>query len=144
MSDKCAVVDWRLQYRISWNLLVPNLSTFFFDNSTHSLPRTTSHKHSRASRLFCAILSQDVSVFEKRMMLYLTWLPLLLESNNLVAGLGRTQEIDIEAWDFDYSFSGIETFAHLPHTKCLINPDEAFDIAIVGAPLYEQLLSCDQ
>lgn len=32
------------------------------------------------------------------------------------------------------SFSGISTFAHLEHTKCLTSPDEAFDIAIIGAP----------
>lgn len=43
--------------------------------------------------------------------------------------------VDIAAWDFDYSFSGIETFAHLPHVKCLTHPDEAFDIAVIGAPL---------
>ncbi|ORY78576.1 arginase family-domain-containing protein [Protomyces lactucae-debilis] len=39
-----------------------------------------------------------------------------------------------DQWDFDWSFSGIETFAHLPHVKCLTHPDEAFDIAIIGAP----------
>jgi len=26
------------------------------------------------------------------------------------------------------------TFAHLPHTKCLINPGESYDFAIVGVP----------
>lgn len=33
-----------------------------------------------------------------------------------------------------YAFSGISTFAHLPHVKCLTNLDEKFDIAIIGAP----------
>lgn len=34
----------------------------------------------------------------------------------------------------DLSFSGISTFARLPHTKCLENQEQLFDIAIVGAP----------
>ncbi|MCJ1300576.1 hypothetical protein MMC08_003373 [Hypocenomyce scalaris] len=37
-------------------------------------------------------------------------------------------------WDYDWSFSGISTFAHLPYVKCLIHPEELFDIAVVGAP----------
>jgi hypothetical protein len=32
-----------------------------------------------------------------------------------------------------WGFSGISTFAHLPHKRCLMEPD-AFDIAILGAP----------
>lgn len=49
------------------------------------------------------------------------------------------------AWDFnDLSFSGItyaflgllwpRTFARLPHVKCLVHPEESFDIAILGCP----------
>jgi len=34
----------------------------------------------------------------------------------------------------DLSFSGVVTFAHLPHHKCLEAPDQAFDIALVGMP----------
>jgi len=37
-------------------------------------------------------------------------------------------------WGTDWSFSGISTFAHLKHVKCLTNPTEQFDIAIIGAP----------
>ncbi|KAI6785518.1 uncharacterized protein J7T54_007161 [Emericellopsis cladophorae] len=37
-------------------------------------------------------------------------------------------------WGTDWSFSGISTFAHLPHFKCLTQPDEDFDIGIIGAP----------
>ncbi|KAF4123240.1 agmatinase [Geosmithia morbida] len=37
-------------------------------------------------------------------------------------------------WGHEWSFSGIATFAHLPHVKCLTNPEEQFDIAIVGVP----------
>lgn len=39
-----------------------------------------------------------------------------------------------DKWGFDYGFTGITTFAHLPHTRCLVNPDEHYDIAIIGAP----------
>jgi agmatinase len=34
----------------------------------------------------------------------------------------------------DLSFSGVNTFAHLPHAKCLIEPEKAFDIALLGIP----------
>lgn len=34
----------------------------------------------------------------------------------------------------DLSFSGINTFAHLPHVRCLNNVSHAFDVAILGAP----------
>ncbi|KAH8166595.1 hypothetical protein CIB48_g1661 [Xylaria polymorpha] len=46
------------------------------------------------------------------------------------------EEIDeLEAkWDTDWAFSGISTFAHLKHVKCLTRPNELFDIAIIGAP----------
>lgn len=33
-----------------------------------------------------------------------------------------------------WPFSGISTFAHLPHFKCLTEPDRSFDIGIIGAP----------
>ncbi|KAF2214991.1 hypothetical protein CERZMDRAFT_82869 [Cercospora zeae-maydis SCOH1-5] len=48
--------------------------------------------------------------------------------------VGETKE-DLDAkWGADWGFSGISTFAHLPHTRCLQNPDQEFDIAILGAP----------
>jgi hypothetical protein len=34
----------------------------------------------------------------------------------------------------DLSFSGITTFAHLPHSRCLDRPDTPFDVAILGVP----------
>lgn len=37
---------------------------------------------------------------------------------------------DIQQW----GFSGISTFAHLNHVKCLTKPDTLFDIAILGVP----------
>jgi len=33
-----------------------------------------------------------------------------------------------------WGFSGISTFAHLPHVRCLQHPEEEYDIAILGAP----------
>lgn len=33
-----------------------------------------------------------------------------------------------------WSFSGISTFAHMRSVKCLIEPEERYDIAVVGAP----------
>ncbi|KAL8707868.1 MAG: hypothetical protein Q9220_007152 [cf. Caloplaca sp. 1 TL-2023] len=37
-------------------------------------------------------------------------------------------------WDFEWAFSGVSTFAHLKHVKCLSNRDVPFDIGIIGAP----------
>ncbi|CDR43768.1 CYFA0S12e04126g1_1 [Cyberlindnera fabianii] len=39
-----------------------------------------------------------------------------------------------DLWGTDWPFAGVNTFAHLPHTKCLLNPDEQFDIALIGMP----------
>ncbi|GAO18860.1 uncharacterized protein UV8b_01775 [Ustilaginoidea virens] len=37
-------------------------------------------------------------------------------------------------WGSEWSFNGIGSFAHLNHVKCLTNPSEKYDIAIVGVP----------
>ncbi|KAL1964999.1 hypothetical protein VTN77DRAFT_6199 [Rasamsonia byssochlamydoides] len=37
-------------------------------------------------------------------------------------------------WEQEWGFSGISTFAHMQAVKCLIEPDERYDIAIIGAP----------
>lgn len=37
-------------------------------------------------------------------------------------------------WNEDWGFSGISTFAHLEHVKCLTHPGRLYDVAIVGAP----------
>lgn len=47
--------------------------------------------------------------------------------------LAELKELE-RKWGTDWSFSGIATFAHLKHVKCLTRPSEKFDIAIVGAP----------
>ncbi|KAK5989070.1 Guanidinobutyrase [Cladobotryum mycophilum] len=39
-----------------------------------------------------------------------------------------------DKWGHEWSYTGIGSFAHLEHVKCLTNPSERFDIAIVGAP----------
>ncbi|KAF1816994.1 Arginase/deacetylase [Eremomyces bilateralis CBS 781.70] len=42
---------------------------------------------------------------------------------------------ELEAkWGNDWAFSGISTFAHLPHVRCLTTPSEPYDIAIIGVP----------
>ncbi|KAI1841236.1 hypothetical protein JX265_010152 [Neoarthrinium moseri] len=37
-------------------------------------------------------------------------------------------------WGIEWAFTGIGSFAHLKYVKCLTNPTELFDIAIIGAP----------
>ncbi|KAI3336725.1 agmatinase [Xylariaceae sp. AK1471] len=39
-----------------------------------------------------------------------------------------------DKWGTDWAFTGISTFAHLKHVKCLTTPTELFDIAVVGCP----------
>jgi len=53
--------------------------------------------------------------------------------NNSPAAQDRKAELK-HLWDFEWSYSGIPTFAHLPYHKCLIEPDVAFDVGIIGAP----------
>lgn len=43
------------------------------------------------------------------------------------------QELE-KLWGFEWSFSGISTFAHLEYKKCLTTPEELFDIGILGVP----------
>jgi hypothetical protein len=40
----------------------------------------------------------------------------------------------LKKWDQEWSFSGIASFAHLKPVKCLIEPEEHYDIAVIGAP----------
>ncbi|KAJ5476173.1 hypothetical protein N7475_001902 [Penicillium sp. IBT 31633x] len=40
----------------------------------------------------------------------------------------------LKKWDQEWTFSGIASFAHLNPVKCLIEPNENYDIAIIGAP----------
>ncbi|RDW74687.1 agmatinase [Aspergillus mulundensis] len=37
-------------------------------------------------------------------------------------------------WNQEWSFSGHASFAHLKPVKCLVEPDEKYDIAVIGAP----------
>ncbi|KAE8163334.1 arginase family-domain-containing protein [Aspergillus tamarii] len=39
-----------------------------------------------------------------------------------------------QKWDFDWGYSGISTFGHLPHKRCLADPSIPFDIAVLGIP----------
>ncbi|PGH26914.1 agmatinase [Polytolypa hystricis UAMH7299] len=45
----------------------------------------------------------------------------------------RRQEL-LAKWEQEFTFTGISTFAHLPHVKCLLDPSVTYDIAIIGAP----------
>ncbi|KAJ5195256.1 Ureohydrolase [Penicillium cinerascens] len=40
----------------------------------------------------------------------------------------------LKKWDQEWSFTGIASFAHLKPVKCLIEPTENYDIAVIGAP----------
>ncbi|BFZ56054.1 hypothetical protein PYCC9005_003096 [Savitreella phatthalungensis] len=46
----------------------------------------------------------------------------------------RYRDDDTSKWDINWSYAGIETFAHLEHVPGLLQPDRAFDIGIVGVP----------
>ncbi|KAI5781256.1 agmatinase, mitochondrial precursor, partial [Geopyxis carbonaria] len=37
-------------------------------------------------------------------------------------------------WNYDYPFSGLASFAHLPYHTCILDPDLHYDIAILGLP----------
>ncbi|KAL1957179.1 hypothetical protein VTO42DRAFT_6213 [Malbranchea cinnamomea] len=45
----------------------------------------------------------------------------------------RREEL-LKKWNQEWGFAGISTFAHLPHVKCLLEPSELYDIAVIGAP----------
>ncbi|OJK00017.1 hypothetical protein ASPACDRAFT_120018 [Aspergillus aculeatus ATCC 16872] len=40
----------------------------------------------------------------------------------------------LKKWDQEFTFSGIASFAHMKPVKCLVEPDERYDIAVIGAP----------
>ncbi|KAG7881172.1 hypothetical protein KL938_003302 [Ogataea parapolymorpha] len=39
-----------------------------------------------------------------------------------------------QLWGEDWPFNGIQTFAHLNYTKCLVDPETSFDIGVIGVP----------
>ncbi|KAI4133363.1 MAG: hypothetical protein LQ338_000263 [Usnochroma carphineum] len=55
------------------------------------------------------------------------------ELNPLPSGPGAEDELH-RKWDHEWAFSGVSTFAHLKHVKCLSNRDVPFDIGVIGAP----------
>ncbi|KAL2036512.1 hypothetical protein N7G274_010742 [Stereocaulon virgatum] len=55
------------------------------------------------------------------------------EQDPLPPGPDSAEELH-KKWDHEWSFSGISTFAHLKHVKCLSDRDTPFDIGIIGAP----------
>jgi agmatinase len=48
--------------------------------------------------------------------------------------LNNHSEDTISRWKSGYSFTGIQTFAHLRHVQCLVEQEEPFDIAVIGVP----------
>ncbi|KAL9126993.1 MAG: hypothetical protein Q9217_004049 [Psora testacea] len=55
------------------------------------------------------------------------------EQQPLSSGPEGVEEL-YRRWDFEWGFSGISTFAHLKHLKCLSERDAPFDIGVIGAP----------
>ncbi|TWU73779.1 hypothetical protein ED733_003791 [Metarhizium rileyi] len=48
---------------------------------------------------------------------------------------GKEELAELERkWGHEWSFNGIGSFAHLDYVKCLTNPQETYDVAIIGAP----------
>ncbi|WRT66092.1 uncharacterized protein IL334_003045 [Kwoniella shivajii] len=64
----------------------------------------------------------------------------LLCLSSAIGALAHGNHAKVDPWNDDYagtpdlSFSGVTSFAHLPHVKCLDKPDTAFDIALLGVP----------
>ncbi|OJJ48139.1 hypothetical protein ASPZODRAFT_140466 [Penicilliopsis zonata CBS 506.65] len=48
--------------------------------------------------------------------------------------LDAVEEEARQKWDFFWGYSGISTFGHLPHKRCLVEPYERFDIGVIGVP----------
>lgn len=46
----------------------------------------------------------------------------------------RSDEDLNEIWGQEWPFSGIQTFAHLPYERCLLDRELDFDIGIIGVP----------
>ncbi|KAL9114758.1 MAG: hypothetical protein Q9227_001437 [Pyrenula ochraceoflavens] len=72
-----------------------------------------------------------------QLLLYLLIINLLcisqaLDQEYFPAGSNKAELL--KRWQFDWSFSGISTFAHLKHVKCLTEPEIPFDIGIIGVP----------
>jgi agmatinase len=65
---------------------------------------------------------------------------------SVVLALSATTTARSDPWTEQYggtpdlSFSGITTFAHLPHERCLDNIEGAVDVAILGVP-YDNAVS---
>lgn len=60
-----------------------------------------------------------------------------MKTSIVVASLAAAASASLtleEKWGTDWPFSGISTFAHLPTEKCLVSPDESFDIGVIGVP----------
>ncbi|QSS64025.1 agmatine ureohydrolase [Histoplasma capsulatum] len=63
-----------------------------------------------------------------------------IASSQLKKGKDAASKLDKHPWRVSpkhlhqWSFSGVSTFAHLKHVKCLLEPDEHYDVAVLGVP----------
>ncbi|SCU87828.1 LAFA_0E09054g1_1 [Lachancea sp. 'fantastica'] len=55
-------------------------------------------------------------------------------AHNHVSDFEQSAEDLDKVWGQDWPFTGIQTFAHLNHQKCLLNRSLDFDIGIIGMP----------
>ncbi|KAG7566930.1 hypothetical protein FFLO_01309 [Filobasidium floriforme] len=74
-------------------------------------------------------------------LLALAAVPLVLaHSNHQTADLTAEEIANKDAWFSKYgktgdlSFTGVTSFAHLPHVRCLDEPGQELDVAIIGMP----------
>lgn len=64
----------------------------------------------------------------------LAWLRTVFGGDKSQQGAVLSDTERITRWKGGYSFQGIQTFAHLPHSLCLIEQDAEFDLGIIGVP----------
>ncbi|KAL4917495.1 arginase family-domain-containing protein [Aspergillus aurantiobrunneus] len=72
----------------------------------------------------------------------LTWAGLLALAGTALSHAHHDNEVIpqhvreelLKKWNQEWSFSGHASFAHLKPVKCLVEPDEKYDIAVIGAP----------
>lgn len=55
------------------------------------------------------------------------------DEEEIVLSQSKKEEL-LMKWEQEWGFSGVSTFAHMKTVKCLIEPDERYDIAVIGAP----------
>lgn len=97
----------------------------------------------RAHNSYCIYPSQQHNFEMPRLssLLALAAVPLVLaHGNHQTADLTAEEIANKDAWFSKYgktgdlSFTGVTSFAHLPHVRCLDEPGQELDVAIIGMP----------